>query len=171
VDDVKQTMMGLIVTSLRIANGLLQSGHVSFRCFAVALRPDGGRVCVVSDEADFAPVLALLPGTVWVVGGAPPDEPAPTAVCLGVGADDDDEDATVARLRQLAERGEVVATAVVEAEPDWDHPSGPRPTVWVELEHQSDWTLLYTQAYSLEGGTFQVGEVGTYEHEAEVFVQ
>jgi hypothetical protein len=144
---------------------------VSFRCFAVALRPDGGRVCVVSDEADFVSVIALLPGSVWVVGGPPADEPALAVECLGVDADDDDEDATVTRLRELAERGEVVATAVVEAEPDWDHPSGPRPTVWVRLEHRDDWTLLYTQAYSLEGDVFQAGEVGTYEHEAEVFTQ
>jgi len=64
-----------------------------------------------------------------------------------------------------------VATAVVEVEPGWDHPSGPLPTVWVELEHNSGWTLLYTQTYSLEGGAFQVGETGTFEHEAEVFVQ
>ena len=171
MDDVKQVMMGLIVTSLRIANGLLQSGRESPRCFAVALRPDGGRACVVAAEVDFAPVLALLPGATGVVGSPPPDEPAPAAECLGVGADDDDEDAVVERLRELAEGGGIVATAIVEVEPDWDHPSGPLPTVWLKLEHHSGWTLLYTQQYSLEGETFRAGQTGSFEHEAEVFAE
>lgn len=169
MDDVKQTMMRLLITALRVANGLLQSGRDSFRCFAIALRADSSRVCVVSDQADFVPILAHLPGTVEVLGADSADEPATTAECLEVGADDDDEDATVDRLREMAKRGEVVATAVVEVEPDWEAPPGPVPTVWVELEHDSGWTLLYTQPYTRAGDEFQVGEAGTWEHEAEVF--
>jgi len=173
VDDVKQTMMGLIITSLRAANGLLRTGHESFWPFAVALRPNGSRLCIASRETDFVPLLAMLPGTVGVLGED--TEPATEAVCLAVDGEDDDEvsgaEAVVARLRQLAARGEVVASAVVEIEPDWDNPAGEVPTVWVRLEHKDDWTLLYTQAYSLEGGVFRAGEVGTFEHEAVVFVR
>ncbi|OWK47054.1 hypothetical protein [Fimbriiglobus ruber] len=170
MNDVKQTMMGLLVTSLRVANGLLRAGHEPFGCFAVALRADGGCICTASTQADFVLILALLPGTVEVTG-ATTAEPATETECLAVEDEDDAEEAVVARLRHRAELGEVVATAVIEVEPDWDHPSGPQTTVWVKLEHRSDWTLLYTQPYTRQGGEFQAGEAATYEHEAEVFVQ
>src|SRR5262245_15955657 len=169
--DVKQTMLELLITSLQMANDLVRAGHASFWCFAVALRTDGCRVCIVSNEADFLPLLSAQPQVIEELGpNLTAAGPVMTTECLGANqdeaeADEEGHEATVARLRELAGRGEIIATAVVTTEPDFDRSPGPVPTIWVELEHRDGWALLYAQPYSTQGGEFQVGDADQYEHE------
>jgi hypothetical protein len=173
VEAIRQTMMELLIAALRTANGLVQGGHADFWCFAVAQRKDGSRFCLVSNEADFLPILSAQPQVTEdiapeVVAAGPSMSTEWLAANREQGSEvDEGYEATIEKLRELASGGEIVATAVVTTELDHDR-SPPQPAIMVELEHQQDFALLYAQPYRIEGG-FQVGEAEQFEHIPEVF--
>jgi hypothetical protein len=161
MEDVKQVMMGLLVTSLQTASNLLRLGHEPFWCFAFVLRADGSVACFAASEEELPAVVAAQAQPV-------------TTECLAANRDEDAEDdngheAMQARLQELAAAGEVVATAVVSNELDDFRSPQAELTIEVELEHRDGWALLFAQSYRREGGDIHLGEVGQFEHDPVVF--
>lgn len=175
MDFARQAMLDLLTVALRTADGLLRSGHTEFWCFAVALQPDGTRICVVSNEADFSRILAAQPQVIEQQRpGVTAVGPGMTTVCVAANRLPDaalysGHDEIVARLREMAVAGEIVGSAVVTTGlEDYDEDT-PEPVVEVELEHAGGWALVYGQPYRLDGGELAHGDVRQFDHTPEVF--
>ena len=175
MDDVKPVMIDLLIAALQTANGLLQKGHVGFQPFAVALAAHGCKLCFVSDDADFLPVLSSQPLTVEPRGPqVTAIGPSMTTECLAANRTEGATfwtryDAVIERLRTLAVAGEVVATAVAYREDDEDEDGNLRSQVQIELEHANGWTLLWNQPFEVVNGELRIGEENQYDHDSEVF--
>jgi hypothetical protein len=154
---------------------LLRRGQVEFQPFAVALSSHGCKLCFVSDEADFLPILSAQPQVVepqaaGVIAIGPSMTTESLAANRAEGADFwTRHDAVVERLGQLAAAQEIVASAVAYRESEQDDEGQSQSLVQVELEHASGWTLLWSQPYQLVGGEVHLGEVAQYDHDSEVF--
>lgn len=177
MDPVRQLMLDLLSVAFRTAAGLLDRGHTEFWHFAVAVRPDGTRLCVVANEADFLPVLSAQPQTNERLSSAVVSlGPSMTTECLAANRDPDNEidageEAVINRLRALAAVGEIVASAVagVGVEAYDEDEEQPEPVVEFQLEHANGWTLLYGQPFHIVNGRVDFGEVVQFDHTAEVF--